>query len=60
MFLPYLYSVYIKNKKEVPDRVKNISLNLGKDFKLINKSLTNYSTHLDKYSDIEDKTPLNS
>ena len=59
MFLPYLYSVYIKNKKEVPDRVKkNISLNLGKDFKLINKSLTNYSTHLDKYSDIEDKTPL--
>ena len=59
MFLPYLYSVYIKNKKEVPESVKkNISLNLGKDFKLINKSVINYSTHLDKYSDIEDKTSL--
>tara|TARA_B100000767_G_C19774909_1_gene542010 strand:+ start:2057 stop:3898 length:1842 start_codon:yes stop_codon:yes gene_type:complete len=59
MFLPYLHSVYIKNKKEIPEEVKkNISINLGKDFRNINKEIINYSKHLQKNSDIEDLTPL--
>jgi len=59
MFLPYLHSVFIKNKKEIPEEVKkNISMNLGKDFKSIDKAIVNYSKHLSNNSDIEDTTPL--
>ncbi len=59
MFLPYLHSVYIRNKKEIPDEVKNnISINLGKNFNNIKKDIINYSKYLQKNSDIEDMTPL--
>ena len=59
MFLPYLHSIYIKNKKNIPEEVKkNISKNLGKDFKSIYKSVIDYSKHLVKNSDIEDTTPF--
>ena len=59
MFLPYLYSVYLKNKKEIPDQVKkNISINMGNNFKSIIKSVMTFSKRLNKISDIEDKNPF--
>lgn len=56
MFIPFLYSSFIKKKIEIPENIKkNISLNLGKNFKFIKKHLKNFIKHDD---DIEDKSPL--
>jgi asparagine synthase (glutamine-hydrolysing) len=59
MFIPYLYNVFIKNKKKIPLNVKkNISINLGKNFSKINKQIFNYKVFLGNDNDIEDNSPL--
>ena len=60
IFIPYIYSEFIKNKKKVPQQVKdNISLNLGKNFSKIEKSIKLYSSFLKNKNDIEDKEVFN-
>ena len=60
MFLPYIYSVFLKNKKKIPNEVKeNISLNLGENFSKIEKSIKLYSNFLKNKNDIEDKEVFN-
>ena len=60
MFLPYIYSIFLKNKKKIPNEVKkNISLNLGENFSKIEKSIKLYSNFLKNKNDIEDKEVFN-
>jgi asparagine synthase (glutamine-hydrolysing) len=56
MFLPYLYSIYLKNNKQIPKIVKeNISSKLGKKFPYFLKYLENYIKNINKNkNDIED------
>jgi asparagine synthase (glutamine-hydrolysing) len=60
MFIPFLYNVYLKNNKNIPEKIKNnIALNLGNKFSLIEKKLHNYSNILTKNNDIEDLEVFN-
>ena len=60
MFLPYIHSIFLKNKKKIPNVVKkNISLNLGENFSKIEKSIKLYSNFLKNKNDIEDKEVFN-
>jgi asparagine synthase (glutamine-hydrolysing) len=59
MFIPYLYNIFTKNKKDIPAEVKkNISLNLGKKFNSIEKLISNYPKFKSKPNDVEDKASL--